>query len=60
METILILAQALSKSSKTDITRLDIHYNELTDCYTGYVWFEMGGSAQFAICENGEISKVNE
>lgn len=55
MNTIIILAKALSEAAKDDIRRLDIQYNTKTESYSGRVWFE---GLIFDIHEDGTIDKV--
>ena len=55
MNTIIILAKALSEATKDDIRRLDIQYNIKTLNYSGRVWFE---DLIFDIHEDGIIEKV--
>lgn len=57
MNTIIILAKALSEASKEDIKRLDIQYNTKTENYSGRVWFDC---IIFDIHEDGTIEKVKE
>lgn len=56
METITILATALSKASKEDITRLDIQYNSIDDYFIGYLY--LGENAKYGIHENGTVTKL--
>ena len=56
METITILANALSKAYKQDISRLDIQFNAKEDSFVGYLTFTTG--FEFGIFENGEIRRL--
>lgn len=54
METIIILAQAISKAAKEDIVRLDI--NLLNDGYKGRLWLtHIDISEHWDIYEDGTI-----
>lgn len=55
METIFNLAQALAKSAKGEISRLDIQYNSKSETYSARCWLSVNG-AIFDIQENGTIT----
>ena len=55
METIFNLAQALAKSARGEITRLDIQYNSKSETYSGRCWLTVN-EAIFDIHENGTIT----
>lgn len=54
MNTIMILAQAIAKAARAEVTRLDIQYNEKTEEYSGQLWISTNNTV-FDIHENGEI-----
>lgn len=56
METITIIATALSKAYKQDISRLDIQFNAKEDSFVGYLTFTTG--FEFGIFENGEVRRL--
>ena len=56
METITILAEALSKAARAKITRLDIQYNTKTEEYSGRVWLATSIESIFDIHENGTVT----
>lgn len=55
MNTIIVLAKALSEAAQEDIKRLDIQYNTKTENYSGRVWLY---ESIFDIREDGTIEKV--
>lgn len=55
METIIILANALSKATLEDISRLDIQYNAILDTFVGHL--VLVNELQYAIYEDGTICK---
>lgn len=55
METIMIMAQALAKAAKTEISRLDIQYNTKEETYKGRVWLQESKSI-FDINEDGTVT----
>lgn len=58
MDTIMIMAQALSKASRLDISRLDIQYNEIDMDYIGYVFLERESvKKEYVIGTNGNCSE---
>ena len=64
METILIMARALEKSSGADVERLDIQHNEINDTYYGHlhlVKMDSEGNLlvalKYHISENGSVMK---
>ena len=59
MNTIFIMAKALAEAAKTEITRLDIQYNWITESYSGVVWFR-DLKVQYKVCEDGSIIKMND
>ena len=60
MNTIMIMAEALAKSARGIISRLDIQYNYTTEEYTGYAFIDIIGAEliNFRITESGEVTKV--
>ena len=54
METIMILAQAISKAAKKDIWRLDINAND-DDEYVGRLWLRSNIEGYWDIHEDGSI-----
>ena len=56
METITIIATALSKACKQDISRLDIQFNAKEDSFVGYLTFTT--AFEFCIFENGEVRRL--
>jgi len=63
LKVITTLAEALSKAYAADIMRLDIQFNNKTDCYTGYLLlgdnslFEVFG--EYSICDDGTVARVS-
>ena len=63
LKVITTLAEALSKAYAADIMRLDIQFNNKTDCYTGYLLlgdnslFEVFG--EYSICDDGTVTRVS-
>ena len=55
MDTIMILAQAIAKAARAEVTRLDIQYNEKAKEYRGQLWISTNNYTVFDIRENGEI-----
>lgn len=58
MNTIMILAEALAKASGLSIDRLDIHYNCISEHYSGTLW--LGSDVvekSFVIFEDGTITQ---
>lgn len=58
MNTIFILAKALAEAAATEIARLDIQYNYITETYTGMVVFR-DLKVQYKVCEDGNIIKLD-
>lgn len=56
MNTIMILAEALAKAAKAEISRLDIQYNTKSETYSGRVWLTTGVESIFDIHENGTVT----
>lgn len=60
MNTIMILAEALAKAARCEISRLDIQYNTKTESYTGRVWLmsdnEILNKSIFDINEDGTVT----
>lgn len=56
METIIILAKALSEAAKSEILRLDIQYNDKAETYTGRVWLSSDPKAIFDVHEDGTVT----
>ena len=56
MNTIMIMAQALSKAAGAEVTRLDIQYNRNTDDYTGVLWLK-DVTEEFILKEDGTVTK---
>lgn len=61
MNTIMIMAEALAKSARGIISRLDIQYNYTTEDYTGIVYIDIIGAEviKFRITESGEVMKTD-
>lgn len=55
MEAIMILAQALAKAAKTEISRLDIQYNTASETYSGRVWL-LDTNSIFDVHEDGTVT----
>ena len=55
METIMIMAQALAKAARTEISRLDIQYNTKDDAYNGRVWLQESKGI-FDLNEDGTVT----
>ena len=55
METIMIMAQALAKAARTEISRLDIQYNTKDEVYKGRVWLQESKSI-FDLYEDGTVT----
>lgn len=58
METIIILAQALSKAAKAEIVRLDINVDNVEDItsYNGRLWLKPAYMGYWDIYEDGTIT----
>lgn len=52
MNTIIILAEALAKAAFSNVSRIDVQYNSVTESYKGRVWIE---HVVYDISDNGEI-----
>ena len=61
MDTIITLAKALAAVGHTDILRLDIQYNYMTESYKGRVTLDISATVcgVFDIYDDGTIKRIS-